>query len=157
LEQAVITTTDQPATSLEDRPTEYTERSHPDHPVRSARTRPSRKTLAWSVVGFIALTATPAAMMLESDSTDTSVNGAVATRVTPVANPPTELDIRGIPTWWSGAPAATQGKDVTELDIRGIPTWWSGAPAAGQGKDVTELDIRGIPTWWSGAPAAGRH
>jgi hypothetical protein len=44
-------------------------------------------------------------MLVDSDSTETSVNDASG--IAPVDTPPTELDIRGIPTWWSGRPAAS--------------------------------------------------
>jgi hypothetical protein len=83
------------------------------------------------VVGIAAVTAAvPVAMLFDGDNIDRSASDDLATGVTSLDDPPTELDIRGIPTWWSGEPAAPQRDDGTELDIRGIPTWWSGEPAA---------------------------
>ena len=65
----------------------------------------------------------------------------------------TELDVRGIPTWWDDAAAPARGAvAATELDVRGIPTWWDDAAAPADGVvAATELDVRGIPTWWTDA------
>jgi hypothetical protein len=49
---------------------------------------------------------------------------------------PTELDVHGIPTWWSGEPPAAQHG--------GNPRVGSTAQAA---IGPTELDVHGIPTW----------
>ena len=100
-------------------------------------------------------------MFFDADSTDTSVNAVVVTErgdtndadsssPTTRTNPPAGIDRAG-----------TIGP--TELDVHGIPTWWSGEPAAPNppiGSTAptaigpTELDVHGIPTWWSGEPAA---
>ena len=108
----VPTTTDQPVTIREDRPTERTEPRHADRPVHSPPpTKPLRTTLGWFVVSIVAISAALLAVMLfDADSSDTSVNQAVVTEHgdTPVANRPTQLDVQGIPTWWSHEPAASE-------------------------------------------------
>jgi hypothetical protein len=45
----------------------------------------------------------------------------------------TELDVRGVPTWWPGDGVPVEHDDArdqphavqTELDVRGVPTWWA--------------------------------
>ena len=75
------------------------------------------------------------AVVVDDDGTGTSVNRGVVTERGDTENGPTELDVHGIPTWWSGEQAAPGGiapvdNRPTELDVHGIPTWWSGEEAA---------------------------
>ena len=133
-------TTDQPATNRDDRPTEPTEPLHLDPPERSRpETKPLRTALGW-VLGTVAIAAAAVlvAVVVDADGTGMSVNRGVVTERGDTGNGPTEIDVHGIPTWWSGeqpAPeriAAVENRP-TELDVHGIPTWWSGEEAAALG------------------------
>ena len=116
-------TTDQPVTNFEDRPTELP--PHLDPPNRSRPARPLRVVVG-SIVSITAIgAAVLLAVMGEGDDTGRSDNrGVVAERgdaqdgdsppsdarpnpptAAPAENGPTELDVRGIPTWWTGAGA----------------------------------------------------
>ena len=101
-------TTDQPVINPEDRATEPTEPLHLDPPERSRpATKPLRTALGW-VLGIVAIAAAAVlvAVVVDDDGTGTSVNRGVvnpsAGEITPAENGPTELDVRGIPTWWQG-------------------------------------------------------
>ena len=119
-------TTDQPVISPEDRPTELTEPLHRDPPGRS---RPATKSLRTALGWVISIVAVAAVLVVVIFDANPPSGG-----ITPVENQPTELDVHGIPTWWSGEQAAP-GRIApvenrpTEIDVHGIPTWWSGEPA----------------------------
>jgi hypothetical protein len=135
------TATDKPVMDLtaKDSPTQVAEAPHLDQPVHP---RPWTKA-SRAVVGLAATTSALAAAVLAvaafgSDGKDTSVNRVAGNlpQIQESSQPQavqTELDVRGIPTWWSreGVPvehddASDQPQAVQiELDVRGIPTWWS--------------------------------
>ena len=122
-------TTDQRVISPEDRPTELTEPLHSDSPDRS---RPATKSLRTALGWVLSIVVVAAVLVVVSfDANPPTAD------IAPVENQPTELDVHGIPTWWSGEPAAPERIPVengpTEIDVHGIPTWWSGEPAAPDG------------------------
>jgi hypothetical protein len=113
--------------------------------VRPRRRATSRRVLGWTATiatlgGATLLAVTP----FEQEQPD-------AAAPTHGAGAATELDVRGIPTWWTDAAAPADGAvAATELDVRGVPTWWTDAAAPADGAvAATELDVRGIPTWWT--------
>lgn len=98
---------------------------HPDRPGHSPPpTKPLRTNLGWLVVCIVAIgAALLVAVLFGADSTGTRTNPY--TGIAPVDNRTTQLDVQGIPTWWSHEAGAPQHNDATELDEQGIPTWWS--------------------------------
>jgi hypothetical protein len=145
----VSITTDQPILDLdeEDRPTQPAQppRDQPEH--RRTRKQPLPTRLIWvTAVVTLATAGIAAAVGLNEDDTSTPANRASGSAH--VGKPtrgeigPTEIDVHGIPTWWSGEPPAPHltnppiGSTAqtaigpTEIDVHGIPTWWSGEPAA---------------------------
>jgi hypothetical protein len=166
----VTITTDQPIMKPEDRPTELNEPLHLDPPAHSRpATKPLRTAFGWILSIVVIAAALLVAAIVDADGTDTSVNHVVVTErgnandgdspltdtvtdahanpptegIAAVENGPTELDVRGIPTWWSGQEAAPGGiapvdNGLTELDVRGIPAWWSGEEAAREHNDATD-------------------
>jgi hypothetical protein len=124
------TTTDE-ATILDNHPTEPAQSEHPVRPVHSTPpTRKRRPALRW-FGGFISAIAAAGLVVALATPTDTdpSVNHVNVT-VGGDEIEATELDVRGVPIWWSSQGGAPRHIEATELDVHGIPTWWSGrAPA----------------------------
>jgi hypothetical protein len=130
-------TTDQPVISPEDRPTELTEHLHLDPADRSRPATKSLRTVLGWVLSIVAVVAVLVVLIVAANQP----SGGIA----PVENGPTEIDVHGIPTWWSGEPAAPGRiapveNGPTEIDVHGIPTWWSGEPAAPMAPGVPSSD-----------------
>jgi hypothetical protein len=147
----VSVTTDHSVVDLDegDRPTQS---ARPPRDDRVEDRRDLKQAFPARVVWVVALATlavagVAAAVGLDEDATGTSADRARG--IVQVGAPGqgdtgrTELDVRGIPTWWSGErPAAEHG---------GNPPIGSTASAAAA---PSVLDVRGIPTWWSGEVAA---
>jgi hypothetical protein len=98
----MITTTDQ-ATIHEDQPTTPTQAERPAGPVPApSPTRQRRSALRWfgGAIVAVAAAALVSVLVIASD-TDTSANQVVVTDGSDDIDA-TELDVHGIPTWWSG-------------------------------------------------------
>lgn len=120
-----MSTTTDGATILEDQLTQPSTTEHPARPVDTPlRARPRRTALRWVGGGIVASAAAVASVMFVID-TDTSVQPVEVPEGTTLDDDATELDVRGIPTWWSRQGGAPRSTDATELDVRGVPTWWS--------------------------------
>jgi hypothetical protein len=154
------TTTDKPVMDLttKDWPNQVAEAQHLEQPTHSPpRTKHSRAfagvaatTVALAAAGVLALAA------FGPDSSSTSVNRVVAIE---------RVDAKDHPGYGPITDARDQPEAVqTELDVRGVPTWWArdGVPvehddARDQPEAVqTELDVRGVPTWWARGSASCR-
>jgi hypothetical protein len=104
----VTITTDQPVANPEDRPIEPTEPLHLDPPERSwPATKPHRTALGW-VLGIVAIAAAAVLVAVIVDADVNAPSGGIA----PAERGPTELDVRGIPTWWQGGGAAAETRST---------------------------------------------
>jgi hypothetical protein len=147
--------------TTKDWPNQVAEAPHPEQPIHSRpRTKPSRAfagaaatTVALAAAAVLALAA------FGPDGSSTSVNRVVViergdAKDHPGHGPIADANDDGnLPQ----IQETSQAEAVqTELDVRGVPTWWArdGAPvehddARDQPHAVqTELDVRGVPTWW---------
>ena len=112
--------TDSPTTALTtvDQQTPTTE-GRPFEPVQPGRSAKSRRVLRWTAtIAALGVGAVLAVTVFDRDRPDTPALNSDAGEAT-------ELDVRGIPTWWAHGPALNSDPgEATELDVRGIPTWW---------------------------------
>jgi hypothetical protein len=137
------TTTDKPAMDLttKDRPTHVADAPGLDQPVhRRPRTKAFRAFVGLAATTVALAAAVVAVAAFGSDGDDTSVN-RVADNLPQIQETPQaeavqiELDVRGVPTWWSGSVGPVERDNArdqphtvqAELDVRGVPTWWSGS------------------------------
>jgi hypothetical protein len=93
-------------------------------------TKPRRTALRW-VGGGIAIVAAAFASVLMISDEHTPAKDVDATGGAD-HHEVTELDVRGIPTWWSRQGGTPRSEYVTALDVRGVPIWWSSGASAPQ-------------------------
>lgn len=122
----MYTTTDQPATSLEVAATDGRMRTTPfgtayvrGIPSRRWRSAMERRRVRAPIAGLaIGALLAGTSLTASDDRTDPTTAGGSALVAT-------ELDVRGVPLWWSEGPSAGGAPVATELDVRGVPVWWS--------------------------------
>ena len=119
-------TTDQPVLDLdeEDRLTQLAQPPRDDQPEhRRTRKQPLPTRIIWvTAVVTLATAGIAAAVGLNEDDTSTPANREAEARE--VGEPthgeigPTEIDVHGIPTWWSGEPPAQHLTNPTDRTDR---------------------------------------
>ena len=148
------TSTDKPVVDLttRDRPTHVADAPHLDQPVRRRPHTTTHRAFVGLAAAIVALVAAAvlAVALSGRDASDPSVNRVAD-------NPPqiqestqaeavqTELDVRGVPTWWARAEWPVERDDArdqpqavqTEL-VNGVPTWWARAEWPVERDDATD-------------------
>jgi hypothetical protein len=114
-------TTDRPTTAptIVDQQSPTTDARPVEPAVQPQRRATSRRVLGWTAtIATIGVAAVLAVTAFGGNHSDTpALNGG--------GRAATELDVRGIPTWWTNGPTLNDRSGApTELDVRGIPTWW---------------------------------